>query len=265
MSLANLDFLKLYKEQMTSSKRPEKNANEWNFRAKEIQKRPLISPYSKSLLEHIDLTGIHSILDVGCGNGALSIPLSKCVKKIVAIDFSPAMIDGLKDNVNDYKISNIQPVLRAWEDDWSDIEPCDLLLSSRSSTVKDFQVVVDKIRSHALKRVVITQPVNGSFTDPDIVKALGYTKESTPDYIYTLNILHQMGIHPTLNYIDTYSRFAFNTCFEDFLQRICWSFGELSSEQIRNLERWYESDTVRAKAGGKPMSWAVIEFDVNSS
>ena len=85
--------------------------------------------------------------------------------KVLAVDFSPAMLEGLNHHIATYQCQNIQPILRAWEDDWSDIPPCDLLLSSRSSTVKDFKVVMDKIASHALKRVVITQPVNGYFTD----------------------------------------------------------------------------------------------------
>lgn len=262
MSLNNLDFFELYRKHMQKSARPEKSPDSWSKRAGEMQKRPLESPYTQALLARINLNGIHSILDVGCGNGALSIPLSKQVEKVLAVDFSPAMLEGLNHHIATYQCQNIQPILRAWEDDWSDIPPCDLLLSSRSSTVKDFKVVMDKIASHALKRVVITQPVNGYFTDPEIIHALGLKEEYAPDYIYTLNLLHQQDIHPRLNYIDTHSRFAFSQNFEDFLQRIQWSFGELNPTQIQNLKNWYQSDEQRAKTGGRPMRWAVLEFEV---
>lgn len=257
-----IDFYALYRRHMQQSARPEKSADSWGKRVSEMQKRPLQSPYTEALLARMDLKDINSILDVGCGNGALSIPLAKRAEKIIAVDFSQAMLDGLNEHMVTHQAHNIQPILRAWEDDWSDIPPCDLLLSSRSSTVKDFAVVMDKIKSHAKKRVVLTQPVNGRFTDPEIIRALGLKEEYAPDYIYTLNMLHQQDIHPSLNYIDTHSRFAGSQDFADFLQRIKWSFGELSSEQIERLKHWYQSDEKRAKTGGRPMRWAVIEFDI---
>ncbi|MEN9464465.1 MAG: hypothetical protein RL217_646 [Pseudomonadota bacterium] len=262
MNLEQINFYALYRQHMQQSMRPEKSPDSWSKRAGEMQKRPLESPYTQTLLSRINLDGISSVLDVGCGNGTLSIPLAKKIEKVLALDFSPAMLAALKDNITTHNAHNISPFLRAWEDDWSDIPPCDLLLSSRSSTVKDFKVVMDKIASHALKRVVITQPVKGRFTDPEIIRALGFKEEYAPDYIYTLNLLHQQDIHPTLNYIDTYSRFAFSQNVEDFLQRIQWSFGESNSTQIQNLKNWYQSDEQRAQAGGRPMRWAVIAFDI---
>jgi ubiquinone/menaquinone biosynthesis C-methylase UbiE len=50
------------------------------------------------------------ILDAGCGNGELAVPLSKFVKRIYAVDISPGMLKELKTKLRSKRIKNCTPM-----------------------------------------------------------------------------------------------------------------------------------------------------------
>lgn len=262
MSLSDIDFAERYRQHMQRIARPQKTRQDWDRRAAEMNHQSRGGGYVSALLDQLDLRGIDSVLDVGCGPGSLSVALARQVRQVYAMDFSPAMLDCLRENAAARQLHNIQPILRAWEDDWQDIPPADLLLASRSTTVADLRVVLARLASHARVRVCLTQPVAGCFTDPQISAVLGVQVEHVPDYIYTLNLLHQQGIYPRLDYIDTPSRLAGCSDFNAFADKVAWSFGSLSTAQRAALQDWYEADPQRAARGGRAMRWAVIQWTV---
>ena len=51
------------------------------------------------------------VLDVATGSGTLSLPLSRHVAEIHAIDFSQNMIAELKDSIREKGIQNIHPYI----------------------------------------------------------------------------------------------------------------------------------------------------------
>ena len=59
-----------------------------------------------------------TVLDMGCGAGALALPLAENVKYITAVDFSEAMLDFLDSSIQKKKIKNIKTIHASWEDDW---------------------------------------------------------------------------------------------------------------------------------------------------
>ncbi|MCV4098648.1 hypothetical protein [Pseudomonas aeruginosa] len=153
-------------------------------------------------------------------------------------------------------------MLRAWEDDWSDLPVCDILVASRSGLVEDLDATLDKIHRHTRLRVYMTQLVGGQFIDPVITRLLGLERPAFPDYIYTLNLLHRRGIHPRLDYIEVSSRLAGCKDFDEFATRVSWSLGVLSPKQRAALRGWYDADPERARRGGAPLRWAFIAWDV---
>ncbi|MDR0604777.1 MAG: class I SAM-dependent methyltransferase [Bacteroidales bacterium] len=48
------------------------------------------------------------LLDLCCGNGLLSIPFSKKVRKVTAVDFSEPLLKVLKNGIEDQHIQNIE-------------------------------------------------------------------------------------------------------------------------------------------------------------
>ncbi|TGN18744.1 class I SAM-dependent methyltransferase [Leptospira idonii] len=70
-----------------------------------------LEPYSLKAIEIINPQLGDYVLDVATGPGTLSLPLSKIVKRIEAIDFAESMIEQLKGGIQKEKIENIFPHL----------------------------------------------------------------------------------------------------------------------------------------------------------
>ncbi|NJD54307.1 MAG: methyltransferase domain-containing protein [Candidatus Methanoperedens sp.] len=63
------------------------------------------------ILDKLHLTGEMVIADLGCGTGFFSIPASKRVKKVFALDIQQEMLDILLDKIKKEKITNIETLL----------------------------------------------------------------------------------------------------------------------------------------------------------
>ncbi|MCX9028086.1 MAG: class I SAM-dependent methyltransferase [Candidatus Methanoperedens sp.] len=62
----------------------------------------------ESILNNLNLTREMVIADLGCGSGFFSIPASKRVKKVFALDIQQEMLDILLDKIKKEKITNIE-------------------------------------------------------------------------------------------------------------------------------------------------------------
>ncbi|HCF5875147.1 class I SAM-dependent methyltransferase [Pseudomonas aeruginosa] len=220
MSLDDIDFAERYRQHMRLASYRPKPASEWDKRALAMDRKPLGGPYTDAFIARMDLDGARSLLDIGCGPGTLCLPLAPRLEAVHALDYSPAMLALLNDNAEALGLDNVHPVLRAWEDDWSDLPVCDILVASRSGLVEDLDATLDKIHRHTRLRVYMTQLVGGQFIDPVITRLLGLEQPAFPDYIYTLNLLHRRGIHPRLDYIEVSSRLAGCKDFDEFATRV---------------------------------------------
>ncbi|MCY1279418.1 Methyltransferase domain protein [compost metagenome] len=263
MSLDDIDFAERYRQHMRCAAHQPKPAGAWDRRAREMSRKSLGGPYSEAFIERMDLTGARSLLDVGCGPGAICLPLAGRLEWVHGLDYSPAMLECLESNARELGLDNVQPILRAWEDDWSDVPVCDILVASRSALVADLDAILERINRHARLRVYMTQLVGGRFIDSEIASVLGRElPPAFPDYIYTINLLYRRGIHPRLDYIQTPSRLAGCERFEEFAEKIAWSFGSLSDDERVALQAWFRADPERARRGGAPMRWAFVSWDV---
>ena len=80
------------------------------------------------------------VLDIGCGPGALSIPLARAGAKVTSLDIATGMLDRLRGTAKDEKL-DITPVECSW---WSaDIDQLgfrnafDLVIASSTPAIKD--------------------------------------------------------------------------------------------------------------------------------
>lgn len=263
MIINDIDFAELYREHMRRSGRPRKPASAWDARAENMSRKPLRGAYSDAFIQGMDISGASTLLDVGCGPGTIGLLLAGQMQRVYGLDYSQVMLDCLMENAALHGLDNVQPLLRAWEDDWSDIPVCDIVVASRSSAVEDMAAAIDKLNAHARLRVYMTHLAGGHFVDPQIAALLGRENRAFPDYIYVINILHGLGLHPRLSYIDIPSRLAGAKDFGAFAEKVSWTFGELNGDELAALRGWYDADPARAKRGGAPMRWAFIGWDVD--
>lgn len=73
--------------------------------------KQFLEAYSLKAMELLRPQSDSVILDVAAGPGTLSIPLSKRVKEVYAIDFSDSMIAQLKNGIREEKVENVFPLV----------------------------------------------------------------------------------------------------------------------------------------------------------
>ena len=259
MTLDAIDFGQLYREHMARAGRPEKTAGDWDARASSMSRGAFDSAYGEGFVARLDLAGCDTLLDVGCGPGTIALTVAPRLAHVYGLDFSPGMIDAFAANARARGVTNADAVLRAWEDPWDDVPVCDVVVASRSTQVADLEAALLKLHAHARKRVYLTHRVGGLFLDASVYEALGRRDEPLPDYMYVLNILHQRGIHPRLDYLDGENRLRSCADFDECLRKVEWSLGTLTPQERALLRAHYERRGGRL--GEQPMRWAFIWWD----
>ena len=257
MTLADIDFARLYREHMAATGRTPMGADDWDARAARSGKRLTRGGYADAFIARMNLDGCDSLLDVGCGNGALCLPLAARLRRIVALDYSPAMLEALRADAQALGADNIDARLCAWEDDWSAIPACDVVIASRSMHVADMADALAKLHAKARRRVYLTHRAGGHGVPADVLHVLERQSPPPPDHIYALNLLHGMGIQPRVDYLDGGGS-ALIAGFDDLLQRTVRALGPLDAGEQARLRQWHARQPPLRTL---PRRWAFISWE----
>lgn len=261
MNLEQIDFNKLYIEQKKKTSFKAKNSDDWDKKAISMNKRVHKSIYNEEFLKILDLEGINSLLDVGCGVGNLSLKLATKLNQVYSLDYSKGMLELLERNTKEQNIKNIKNINKSWYDSWDDIPKADLVIASRSMEVKDMKEALLKLNEKANKKVVVSYKVGGSFVSDEILETLQRKIIKKPDYIYLINILYSMGINASVNFIKSEGRNTTYTSKENFIQSVSWSIDGLNDDEIERLSNYYDSLALDKKQKTDYVKWAVISWE----
>lgn len=101
---------------------------------------------TKMVFELLDEVGFKPdgarVLDIGCGPGALSIPLARAGADVTAIDISSKALDYLKDNAEKEGLSLDTVKCHWWTADIDELgfrDQFDLVISSMTPAIKDYE------------------------------------------------------------------------------------------------------------------------------
>ncbi|WP_291953349.1 class I SAM-dependent methyltransferase [Campylobacter sp.] len=267
MTIFDIDFTTLYKNHFNLSSRKDKTPKDWKDKAKKMQNScfDLEDDYTKQFIQAMKFDKTDTILDVGCGGGALALALAPYVKAVYALDFCQDMLDIVTKRAKDLKIKNIFPILRAWEEDWQDIPVCDICISSRSSMVSDLNKALDKLNKHAKKAVYMSMIVEKDFISPKILQAIKRDSVGFPNYIYALNLLYQKNYFASVNFIESKGSFVNSQVIstEDFIESVSWSIGKLSEQEIEYLKDFHMQNPQITSAYEPLKKWALLHWDKN--
>ena len=177
----------------------------WDEAAPGFYKRTKKDDYQNALFDMLRLDENDTVLDVGCGEGSVTIPIAKRVKKVIGVDSSPKMMEYLEKRATDNDIDNIETVLKPIEEiTHEEIGDVDVVVCSRSlNGIIPISDVLWELNSIADKYVFITifGPENKKI-EKDFDKELGIKTEDFPDYNYFFNILYNMGIYANIERFD---------------------------------------------------------------
>lgn len=258
--LKDIDFAALYRAHMARSGRQAKPASSWDAKAEQMSSEMSDSAYAKAFVAQVVCSEQDTVLDVGSGPGTIGLALAPKVKQVYCLDYSAGMLAAMERNAAALHITNAQPILASWEDDWAKVPRCDIAVVSRASIVADMADALNKLNAIATKRVYLTQLVGGRFSSREMAELLDRADTSFPDHMYIINLLYQRHIYPTLTYIEMPSRLAGATNEAEFIDKVANSFGPLSNEEQQKVAAWYQKWPDYAQQGGEPQRWALLSW-----
>lgn len=266
--IESIDWNSLWSECRQKRSSKNKGQKDWDRKAPSFASRNRASRYIERLIDHIGPVNDQTVLDIGAGPGTLAVPLALRAKHVTAIDFSEKMLEELRREAERNKVENMTTFHAAWEDDWRSIgiPPHDIAVASRSMSVDDLESAIQKINKWALKKVVITDRVGPGPFDPDVFAAVGRAFSPGPDYIYTVNILHRLGIYARIDFIEAEYSAAYGSR-QEAVDSCLWMIEEINEEERAAFDEFIDTrlkelnDGTWELARSHTPKWAVISWE----
>jgi SAM-dependent methyltransferase len=202
-----IDWNELWKVYHASS--PERIARDrdpasvWDLRAASYRKFTRdATALAEKEVGMVNLRPNDTVLDVGAGGGRLAVPIAKKVAHVTALDPSGAMLSLLREHMGETRQENFSCLQIRWEDVEVavDLLPHDVVIDSFTLGFYDLKEALQKLDAAALRAVYLFWHAGEWRSAQELllyrtvfgeaaVQAWGY-----PDYIYVVNILHDLGI-----------------------------------------------------------------------
>lgn len=195
--LNSIEWDKIWEDQMELTSFKGDGVDFWNKMATRMQN--FHSPedgYTRELLQRVKLSPDLTVLDAGCGTGALTIPLAERARSVTALDLSPVMLQYLGNNLKTRGLTNVQ-IINA---DFLTIDKAklgffDIVLASRSLPMGNLRQALEKMNQVARYRCYLTWIACRRATDVKLCEVIGLEHHPYPDYLIIANMLKTMGIH----------------------------------------------------------------------
>ena len=229
----------------------------------------------------IELAGARpgeTVLDMGCGTGALATPLAQAGCHVVACDFSSGMLAKMHEDQRALGVEGVESRQMSWADDWRSFglgqNSVDVAIASRSIATADLGDSLAKLDAVARRRACITLPAGPSpRCDERLLEAVGVEYGVGRDFLYAFNILASRGVYPEVAYIVS-PRAEFFDSFDDALRSYARivadaTAGRVSPEEAAEfpgrLRSWLEGNLVQGDCGWhladeRIVTWAFVAW-----
>jgi SAM-dependent methyltransferase len=166
---------------------------------------------ARAILGRMGLSRGQNVLDIGAGPGTHTIPLSKIVSRVTAVEPSEGMAETLAANLAKEGIANVRLIRKKWEDVSPDelARPYDVVLASLSLGMPDIRAALEKMDKACIGKVYLIWPVGVTAWERYYGEAWpvihGELYVPGPKAEVLFNVLCQMGICPDVHvYIEDY-------------------------------------------------------------
>lgn len=244
---------------------------QWDAKAPSFAHKPTRSDYISQLQRALALNAGETVFDMGCGSGTLAIPLAEEGHQVVAVDFSPKMLEELRSAASQRGVQErITVVQRSWQQELGDLPVCDVAVSSRSFVVDDMVDGLLKLEAHARRRCFLSTGAGDiPYRDHRIYEAMGRTQDvrlAPVELGCILNWLLVNGRFPELSYITFPGKWR-RKSREELTESIWESHAPQSAEEERLLSAFISEHAVEAEDGTWGMDyaredrWALISWE----
>ena len=245
----DIDWAYFWAKKLESKK---DRAKDWNKAAPNFGKSAKKDDYHTKLIERINVSKEDTILDLGCGDGSITIPLAKKAKSVTGVDSAYKMLEILNENAKKEGIENI----RTLEEDLSnirinDVGKHDIVVASRSlNGIINIRQTISNINEIADKYVYITLfgPNNWKI-EKEFFESIDKEYVEFPSHRYFFNILVDMGIYPNVENLNIGHKREYEN-IEEALESGKWRLELLDDEEKAQLYKYLE-DILEEDENGK--------------
>lgn len=207
--------------ELQKARRASDDSSLWDKKAAKFNKPFGHSSYTRQFLEFSAIKEGESVFDMGCGTGAIAIPLAKEGHRVVAADFSEGMLKRLSAEAQEQDVHGIEEIRLSWEDDWAEHgvlpKSLDVAVASRSIATTDLKSALLKLSSVAKRKCAITVSAGSSpRSDQQILSEIGLQQFIGRDFIYAFMILIDSGFYPEVRYIESIRKDSYESEQEAF-------------------------------------------------
>jgi SAM-dependent methyltransferase len=244
-NIKDIDWNRMWNEALQRMPKKDEKGR-WDKIAPKFNEWMKTDDYPQNFASKVHKEHDYTVLDLGCGNGSITLEVAKHVKHVTAVDISKEMLSLVEKNAKEQGISNISYVQSRIEDiNPEDIGQHDVVISSRSiGGIYDLKKELKKINSLARKYVYMTHwSATSRQFEKDLCKVLGIDYRQHPDYMYVCNMLYQMGIYANVELMDCKPQHIYSN-LDDAMERCTWKLG-WNMEKIGNEERMKIEDFLK--------------------
>jgi ubiquinone/menaquinone biosynthesis C-methylase UbiE len=214
-----INWVELRKLMLSSTHRLEcTNASYWDKCADNYNENmPQMADLTQNQLNHMLLQPHDTVLEVGAGNGRLTVPIAKRVQHVTALEPSKNMLEYLKTNAQNAGVQNVSCINKSLEDlNPDDSAGCfDVVVASFSLFMLDMEKALAKMNTVASKSVYLFLSASRWLDDPELQKLVHHESTSLwADYIYVYNVLYDLGITANVDIWNYTSKQGFNSITE---------------------------------------------------
>lgn len=250
------------------------DAGYWDARSADFEVSPVRSAYAEGFVARSGLRPGDTVIDMGCGSGALALPLAAEGHRVVACDISEGMLSRLRDGARACgggALGNLDLRRVSWLGDWEGLPQADLFFASRSLYSDDLRQTLLKMEAHARRRVCVTVATHDSPRhDTAMLRAIGRAPRRHCEHVYLVNLLMQMGRMPELSYLAS-TRPPNAASLAEVRQGYEREDGPFSAEESERLDAFIAARyAVRAGEDGRPrvsrdyervVRWAFVAWE----
>ena len=190
-------------------------------RARWFNQAVQISNFPAQTLKTLEpiLIGCRSVLDVGAGVGALTVPLAKSVETVTALEPSPAMMEELQAMLARNRLRNVTCIQAEWGK--AEVAPHDLILVANVAPIfgdlLGFLTAAEPLARRAIALVQNVGPGTEKFYFGELYPLLlGRPYPPREDYLRSVTLLHSLGIYANIQIIS----YHFDQPFADFQEAV---------------------------------------------
>jgi len=264
-TISEINWDEIWQKQMNPIASKGEDAAYWDKRA--CCKVGTHDNYTQELLKRIKKCSNESALDVGCGSGGVTIPLSRLMQQVTALDISPLALTAMQKEALKAGVTNIIPVVGDFSNLYlsNQIKSHDIVIASRSLPMGNLKQSLTIMNTLAKKSCYLTWTAGDNELLKNVCQILGKQYSPFPEYLIILVMLYTMGIHANLELFSSEGSCNYASLEEvvsEAIQRYTIPKEEINEELTEYVKNQLIIDNGQYHWVIKS-EWALIWWDVN--